>query len=48
MAYLLGWDHDAYLLDGLCELVGFHGAIIVQIKIFECFHQHGLLALRSA
>jgi len=33
--YLSGGDHDANLLDGLGELVGLDGAVVVQIKVLE-------------
>ncbi len=33
--YLLGWDHNTNLLDGLGKLIRFHSSVVVKIKIFE-------------
>ena len=41
-AYLLGGNHDADLLDGLGELVGLDGAVVVEIEVLEGLHQDGL------
>jgi hypothetical protein len=41
-------DLDANLLDGFGELVRLDGSVIIQIEIFECLHENGLLALGAA
>lgn len=41
--YLLGWDHDTNLLDGLGELIGFDGAVSVKVEVLERLLQHLLL-----
>ena len=46
--YLLGWDHDTNLLDGLGELIWLHGTVIVQIEILEGLEKNGFLILDSS
>ncbi len=45
--YLLGWDHDTNLLDGLGELIWLHGSVVVKIEVFEGSHKDGFLILNS-
>ena len=41
--YLLGWDHDTDLLNGLGELIGFDDTVSVEVKVLERFLEHLLL-----
>ena len=41
--YLLGWDHDTDLLDGLCKLIWLDDTVSVEVKVFERFLEHLLL-----
>lgn len=41
-------DLNADLLDGLGELLRLDSAVIVQIEVFECFHQYRLFGLGAA
>ncbi len=45
MAYLLGRDHNADLFDGLGELVGLHGAAVVEVEVLESAGEDLLLGL---
>lgn len=45
--YLLGWDLDSDLLDGLGEFIGFDGTVIIQIEVLECLLEDGLFGLSS-
>jgi len=33
--YLLGWDLDSNLLNGLLELIRLNGAVIVEVEVLE-------------
>lgn len=45
VAYLLGGDHDADLLDGLCELLRFDCLVVVKIEVLEALEEDLFLAL---
>ena len=43
--YLLGWNLDSDLLDGLGELIRLDGTVVIQIKVFESLLKNGLFRL---
>ena len=43
VTYLLGWDHDTDLLDGLGELVGLDSAVSIEVEVLEGLLEHLLL-----
>ena len=43
--YLLGGDKDADLLDGLGELLGFDGLVVVKVEVLEALEENLLLTL---
>jgi hypothetical protein len=47
ISYLLGWNVDTDLLNGLGEFIWLDVTALVEVKEFECFHQNLLFALVS-
>lgn len=45
--YLLGWDLDADLLDGLGELDGLDGAVVVEVEVLEGLEEDLLFGLSA-
>ncbi len=46
--YLLGGDLDANLLDGLGELIGLNGAVVVQVEVLEGLEEDLLFRLGAS
>jgi len=45
VTYLFGWNLDSNLLDGLGELIGLNGAVVVEVEVLEGLLEDGLLGL---
>ena len=47
LTYLLGWDLDTDLLDGLSKFIRLDGAVVVKVEVLESLLHDGLLRLSS-
>ena len=45
--YVLGWDLDTNLLDGLRELIWLDGTILIEVEVLEGLLENLLLRLSS-
>ena len=43
ISYLLSWDHNTNLLDGLGELIWLKDTVSVEVEVLERFLEHLLL-----
>lgn len=46
--YVSSGDHNSDLLDGLGELLGLDGAVVVEVEVLEALEEHGFLGLAAA